>query len=810
VSRLIRLVAVLCTASLLARAPAVRADVVPPPPAAEPSPAPALTIPAPEIVTRAEDAKTLMRRVAERATDEGVKNDIEAQLPETSAKLRERTAQADAMLEASATFDALDDLDTEWRAREKRLTGWRLALTQSAKAIEADLALLQQEHALWQRTREAPEAATLPPATLARVSEVIESLTRAEQRLGRQRASILTLQNEVAEEELVVRRVVDRITSDRNELGKQIWQRDAPPLWSPQAYAPSGDVSFLPERMRQAVTRKLDLLREFAGLSISRLELEALFFTLVLGALLAARRRVRAATGAQTDPALAMPTRIFDRPVSAAIVVSIAWTMWLLPRPPGVWSEVEAFVLLIPVLRLLPIELYGDLRSGLLGLSLLFLAGSVRGVFSVFPTVERFLILPETLGAIALLAWLQRPERTRRFGSIRPFGPIVAPAARIALAICVVALVCNSLGLAMLSRLLLRGVLASIYGAVALYALVRFAGGVVTAALRSTAARKLRLVREHGELVRRRLLVIQYWIGGLAWLLLSLRVVGLEDDLTAGVTRVLAARLEIGTVSVSLGNVVAFFLTLWIASQISRFLRFVLDEDVLPRIALPRGVPAAISTGVHYAILAAGALIAIGAAGVDLSKFSLIAGALGVGIGFGLQNVVNNFVSGLILLFERPVQTGDMIEVGGLQGEVKRIGIRSSTVRTFEGADVIVPNASLIADRVVNWTFSDRTRRVDLTVGVAYGSDPSKVLALLIATAKESPEVLSLPEPVAFFTGFGGSSLDFVLRVWCRIELAPGVKSALGIAIHDALRSAGIEIPFPQQDVHLKVEPAAE
>jgi small-conductance mechanosensitive channel len=519
---------------------------------------------------------------------------------------------------------------------------------------------------------------------------------------------------------------------------------------------------------------------------------------------------VRASPTAQTDPALAVPTRIFVRPVSAALVVAIVWTMWLLPRAPGVLSEAEALVLLIPVLRLLPAELYGELRPGLLGLAALFLVGSLRQLFSAVPTVERFVILPETLGMIGLFYWLQRPERAERLTAVGRFGRVVVPLARIALALCAAAFLGNVFGLVLFSRLITRGVLASIYAAIAIYALVRFAGGVTTAILRSATARELRSVRDHGELVRRRLLEIQHWIGAIAWVVTSLRIVGLEGAVFGGVTAVLAAKLEVGTVSVSVGNVVGFFFALWLAGQTSRFLRFVLDEDVLPRIALPRGVPAAISTGVHYAILAAGFVIAIGAAGVDLSKFGLLAGALGVGIGFGLQNVVNNFVSGLILLFERPVQTGDMIDVGGLQGEVRRIGIRSSTVRTFEGADVIVPNASLISERVVNWTFSDRTRRIDVSVGVEYGSDPGKVIALLIETARANSEVLSLPEPAAFFIRFGDSSLDFELRVWCRFELGARVKSDLGVAVHDALRGAGIGIPFPQRDVHLKVEPAAE
>jgi small-conductance mechanosensitive channel len=812
---LIRLAAVLCVAWLAAASPRAQADAVPPPApapapaAAEPAPVPPQTIAAPDIVTRAEEAKALVRRIAERNAEDGVKREIESGLPQMSEKLRERTERADEMLELSPTIDAMNDLDNEWRTRAKRLTEWRLALTKNAQLIESDLAALVQEREIWERTRDAPEAAALPPATLSRVSETIETLARAQQKLQRQRSSILTLQNGVAEEELVVRGMVDRVAKQRSDLTKHLFLRDAPPLWSAQAYAPSGDPTFVPARMRAAVERKVDLLNEFASLSVSRLELEALFFSLVLGALLVARKRVLASAKAQSDPALAVPTRIVDRPISAALVVAIAATSWLLPRAPGVLSEAESLVILIPVLRLLPTELFGELRPGLIGLSLLFVAGSLRGFFAVVPTVERFLILPETIGTVGLLYWLQRPKHMARLRAIGGFGFAVVPVARVALLISVGAALCNVLGMVLLSRLLLRGVLTTAYAAVAIYALTRFAGGVVTALLRSALGRKLRLVRDHGELVRRRVLVIMQWIGALAWAVTSLRVIGLYEHSVAAVMGALSARLEVGTVSLSLGDVVAFVFTIWLTTQISRFLRFVLEEDVLPHVALPRGVPAAILTGVQYTILAAGFLIAIGAAGIDLSKFGLIAGALGVGIGFGLQNVVNNFVSGLILLFERPVQVGDTIEVGGLQGEVKRIGIRSSSIRTGEGADVIVPNAALIADRVVNWTFSDRTRRIDLEVGVAYGSDPGKVTAILLETARSQAEVLSLPEPVALFTRFAESALTFQVQVWCRVELGGRVRSELGIALHDALRAAGIEIPFPQRDLHVKVEPGA-
>jgi potassium-dependent mechanosensitive channel len=183
---------------------------------------------------------------------------------------------------------------------------------------------------------------------------------------------------------------------------------------------------------------------------------------------------------------------------------------------------------------------------------------------------------------------------------------------------------------------------------------------------------------------------------------------------------------------------------------------------------------------------------------------TVLAGAFGVGIGFGLQNIVNNFISGLILLYERPIQIGDTVEVGSLTGEVKRIGIRSSTLRTFQGAEVIVPNANLIAEQVVNWTLSDRQRRIELPVGVAYGTDPQRVLAILLDVAKASSEVLEDPPPLALFRGFGDSALNFELRVWTGLATYLEVHSRIAIAVNAALREAAIEIPFPQRDLHIK------
>jgi potassium-dependent mechanosensitive channel len=219
---------------------------------------------------------------------------------------------------------------------------------------------------------------------------------------------------------------------------------------------------------------------------------------------------------------------------------------------------------------------------------------------------------------------------------------------------------------------------------------------------------------------------------------------------------------------------------------------------------IPVGLSYAASSLLHYVILALGVVVGLAVLGVDLTRVTVLAGALGVGIGFGLQGVVNNFVSGLILLFERPIHVGDSIEVGEHLGEVRRIGIRASTIRTRRGAEIIIPNALLVTDKVTNWTLSDQLRRVDLQVGVNYGAAPNEVIGTLERVAHAHPRVIESPAPQCLLVGFGDSSIDFELRAWTD-EFADWarVRSDLAVAVHDAVAEAGWYIPFPQREVRV-------
>jgi potassium efflux system protein len=231
----------------------------------------------------------------------------------------------------------------------------------------------------------------------------------------------------------------------------------------------------------------------------------------------------------------------------------------------------------------------------------------------------------------------------------------------------------------------------------------------------------------------------------------------------------------------------------------------VLIDEVLARRRVETGVRVSIARLVHYVFIFIGFLLALLALGFEFTKLTIILSALGIGIGFGLQSIVNNLVSGLILLFERPVRVGDFIELGEKWAEIKKIGLRATTVQTFDQADVIIPNADLVANQVVNWTLSNRRVRLIVPVGVAYGSDVSLVMETLMASAKENSKIAVSPAPQVLFLNFGESALEFELRVWVLdADNRLVVSSELHQEIDRRFREAKIEISFPQQDLHLR------
>lgn len=247
---------------------------------------------------------------------------------------------------------------------------------------------------------------------------------------------------------------------------------------------------------------------------------------------------------------------------------------------------------------------------------------------------------------------------------------------------------------------------------------------------------------------------------------------------------------------------ILFFLLFYLAGKMKKLIA----DRVLSRSKLDVGARQAVASISRYVALFIGFLIILQTAGIDLTALNVIAGAVGLGIGFGLQNILSNFISGLIILFERPIKIGDRIEVGNVVGDVIEIGARSSTVLTNDNIAIIVPNSSFITENVINWKYIDEKIRFRIRIGVAYGSDVRLVEKLLLEVARENSNVLTDPEPVVRLLEFGDNGLLFELRPWSTtlVHRQGRLISELNFAIHDKFKEHNIEFPFPQRDLHIR------
>lgn len=277
-----------------------------------------------------------------------------------------------------------------------------------------------------------------------------------------------------------------------------------------------------------------------------------------------------------------------------------------------------------------------------------------------------------------------------------------------------------------------------------------------------------------------------------------------QDDLSLWLTAAIQG-FTVGNVSISLIDFVVGILVFFVVILLSRTMQRALRERILPETQIDVGLQHSLTARFGYVGFTLAAMLGISALGLDLSNIALIAGALSVGIGFGLQTIVSNFVAGLTLLIERPIKVGDWIVVGDQEGIVKRIQVRATEIETFQRNSVIVPNSEFLVSNVINRTQKDSVGRIELPIGVAYGSDTAKVEEILLGVARDNPKIAQWPEPFVLFQNFGDYSLDFELRCYCQnvFDTIRG-GSELRFAIDKAFREEGIEIPFPQRDVNIK------
>jgi small-conductance mechanosensitive channel len=457
---------------------------------------------------------------------------------------------------------------------------------------------------------------------------------------------------------------------------------------------------------------------------------------------------------------------------------------------------------LVPILRLGTVVLPAIPRRFLYGVAALSVLGRIVSAGpDVSPSTRVLLLIVGVVGFLGtgLAAIRGRSLAQDKGGWVRAAQVLLSIAAVVLGA----ALIANILGWVQLAKAFTETTIESLFAAFGWATLVASAAVLVPRLIDSRLGQVLPSLRRNRASVQRvtiraiTLLAVLAWAGGTlvrfnGWAVLR----ELYED-------VASSELSIGDLTISIDGLIGAAVLIVATWLVARLVKFFMLEEILPRAKLRRGDAQSVVSLVNYGVYGIGLLMAASALGLTGTQLAVVFGALSLGIGFGLQTIVNNFVSGLILIFERPIKVGDVVQTIERFGTVQHIGIRASTIRSFDGAEIVIPNGDLVAKEVINWTRTDQIRRAEVLVGVAYGTKPEVVLEILLRVAGAHPKVRQDPEPKAQMISFGSSSLDFRLRCWTLMEDWIDVLSDLHVAVNREIEAAGIMIPFPQRDLHI-------
>jgi small-conductance mechanosensitive channel len=725
---------------------------------------------------------------------------IENLIPVAAGQVDSLCSRTESLIASQPTIRRLESLESDWKALIEEVDGWRESIAGRISAIGEELERLSLLRAAWSAIDARAGEERLPGEIVEGIERVISDLEDTEDRLFTHRGRLLLISYRIADLETRCRNRIDLASGESERLRARLMVADAAPLWNPAAMSEADD--HLADKVKDTLTGHLDSMEEYVRTNSMRIMLHLTF--LILSAIGIASLGKYAAAHAGSDPVMARAAGILHNPVPAALLVAIVLDGALHEKPPGAWALLFHLLLLVPLITLVPRLMSTRLKTAVYILAGVYLTEGVLEVLPHHSFTGRILRLAIKVTLIITALWLMRRVYRPRGPSPGTRRRLVAFGLVITLCVLTASVVAGMVGNVSLGNMLLEGTLNALYLGLLVWLAVVVLRNVVTVILRTDTVGRTNIVRNNSKPLHLGLMTALNIAGIVTWLMAALDNFDVLSPAFGGVKSALMSPHRIGSLEIAIGDIVLFIFMVWLSFFISRILRAILRDEVYPRVRLAHGVPMAISNLTHYAILLIGFFFAIGAAGIDLNKFTLLAGALGVGIGFGLQNIVSNLVSGIIVLFERPVQTGDKVKIGTNEGEIKRIGLRATVIRTWDGAEVIIPNSRLVLDEVINWTLSDQSRRIDINVGVAYGSDTDKVTELLLKAAREHNDVLEYPEPTVLFTSFGDSSLNFSLRAWAgRFQDFLRVGSELTAEVNRALASAGITIPFPQRDVHM-------
>jgi len=697
---------------------------------------------------------------------------------------------------------SLNNKRSLWRGYQKKTKSQIDQLRGFLDNLGGTKTRIEEEAVLWRNTLENIDTSVVDSVTLETIEGIILLSDSINQTIVTRTNEVLSLQNQLTAYDVEINDLIERINTLLIQREGEILSKTHPSLFELDYSSP--DQWWAGEYLQLFFEEERGVLETYYQ-NNQRAFISFLgFLLLLLGFFFYLKNRVKEIIPENPTISQYGLKRILSRPASVALTLGIFSAGLFFKNQPPIIVDLTIIILVIP---LLDIGFHISKKRGYPYLAVFGVLSLLRFLNDILPPemlLHRFILLVAAGLEVIFLYRLIRLMRTEAFSS-KLLQQFILLLINFHLIAAFIGLAANLLGYLNLADTAIDTAINNTLVGLLLVISATTLIGLIQLGIDGRLFGQLNFVRNRSKQLKSQTVKVIMFLATLVWLDAIIRTLGIGKNFYTWMGDVLSREISLGDISFTLGKVLLFFLVIWLSIIISRFIRYVLEDDVLSRMTLKKGVPRMISSVITYALITIGVLLAVNAVGIPLNQLTIIFSAFSVGIGFGLQNVVNNFVSGIILLFERPVQIGDTVEVGGLIGTVSSMGIRSSHIRTFDGAEVIVPNGHLISNEVTNWTLNDKRRRIEIIAGVAYGSDVHKVQELLLDIINQHPDIIKIPKPIVLFNNMSESSLDFRMLFWTdKFDDWIRIRSEVIFLVHDTLYREGISIPFPQRDLHIK------
>jgi len=695
----------------------------------------------------------------------------------------------------------LENRILQLKSQKQLVENERDRISSAVMKLDKSLKSLADEQKVWTATKEKISDTDLPKAVTKRIDLILDNLDSAFRSVSVKTDVILSTLDRSAKLSIEIELQIDKLNTTILNLEEKLLLTDYPSVfnldYSPENLVFSGT-------FKNYVKNEWNEIKTYSAGKLNEFIITALLFIVLIYLFLINRISIIESQKSSTNFYKKKLGQVLARPVSTTIILTMFSTLLIFQNRPPAFRDFIVYIGIIPLLLLMKEILNKKLLYVIYGFALALMCNVVFFILQPENVIFRFNLV--SIGLLELfLSWYfvfrlldTLSDNNHLKSGFRLIGYIFLIMSGIGLFGAIT-------GNVILSQKLLSATNITVIAGAILFSAVITIDGIIILLIDSKSASKVNFINNNGTLLKNRIVAILNFLTGYFIMVLLLKRLNLWFIIKTSVLDFFEREWSIGEFDFSLGTVVVFFLVIYISVLTGKIIQTILEDDVLSRMSLTKGLPHTISVLVKYTLVTMGLFFAISAAGMNLSSMTVIIGAFGVGIGFGLQNIFNNMVSGLILLFERPIQIGDTVEVGSLMGNVKSIGMRSSYIKTFDGAEVIVPNGQLVSNEVINWTLSDQQRRIEVIVGVSYNSDPHKVSELFKQILSNHKDIMSFPPPQILFNELGDSSLNFRLLFWTEsISQWLQIKSDVIFKVFDVLKENNIEIPFPQRDIHVR------